>query len=135
MKQLYRAISVFAVILPVFLLIACPGGGGPATITLSGDVACTQPVTVTGTVTTVGTDLHISATVKCAGVGVAGVTLNGTLPVATGNIQTSWGPTDSNGTATTTLDISSVAIVPARFHVIVKDNDGNVVKDEPITIQ
>ena len=135
MKQLSIAITVFAVLLPVFLLTGCPGGG-TATITLSGDVTCTPPVTVTGTVTNQSNvTLNISATVKCSGTGVAGVMLDGTLPVATGDINHSWGPTNSSGTATTTLNISSVANVPAYFHVIVKDRDGNVVKDEPITIQ
>ncbi len=132
MKQLYHAIAVFVVLLPVFLLAGCDS----ATITLSGDVVCTKPVTVTGTVTNQhNVDLDISATVKCAGTGVAGVMLDGTLPVATGDINHSWGPTDADGTATTTLDIRNVANVPASFHVIVKDKDGNVVKDEPITIQ
>lgn len=136
MKKIYCTVAAFAVLTAAFLLTACPGGGGPATITLSGDVTCTPPVTVSGTVQNVsGTTLHISATVKCSGTGIAGVMLNGTLPVATGNINHSWGPTDGNGTATTTLDISNVPVVPTSFHVIVKDKDGNVVKDEPITIQ
>ena len=131
MKQQYRCIAVFAVLLPVFLLTGCS-----ATITLEGDVACTEPVTVTGTVTNQSNiTLDISATVKCAGAGIAGVTLNGTLPVATGDINHSWGPTDGNGTATTTLNVANVAVLPANFHVIVKKSNGDVVKDQPITIQ
>jgi hypothetical protein len=135
MKHIVHAVAIFAVPLLSFVLVACPGSG-PATITLSGDVTCTPPVTVTGSVTNVGnTTLHISATVKCSGTGVAGVMLDGTLPLATGDRHHSWGPTDGNGTATTTLDVSAVPVLPANFHVIVKDKDGNVVKDEPIAIQ
>lgn len=131
-KQQNRVIAVFAVLMPVILLSGCSS----ATITLSGDVVCTKPVTVTGTVSNhLSVQLNISATVKCAGTGIAGVTLDGTLPVATGDINHSWGPTDNTGTATTTLDISNVANVPANFHVIVKDKSGNVVLDKPITIQ
>ena len=132
MKHLYRCIAVFVVLLPVFLIAGCPS----ATITLEGDVSCTPPVTVSGSVTNQSNiTLDISATVKCAGVGIAGVTLNGTLPVATGDITHSWGPTNASGTATTTLNVAHVAVLPANFHVIVKDSSGNVVKDEPIAIQ
>lgn len=132
MKHLYRGIEFFAVLLPVFLLTGCP----TATITLSGDVVCTPPVTVTGTVTNQSNiTLNISATVKCSGTGVAGVMLDGTLPLPTGDRQHSWGPTNASGTAATTLDVSNVPLLPANFHVIVKDKDGNAVKDEPIAIQ
>jgi hypothetical protein len=61
--------------------------------------------------------------------------LNGTLPVATGDINHSWGPTDGNGTATTTLNVATVAVLPVNFHVIVKRSNGDVVADKPITIQ
>ncbi|MGD9056177.1 MAG: hypothetical protein PVJ41_11525 [Desulfobacterales bacterium] len=132
MKTPYLTTAVFAILLPAFLLMAC----GDPTITLEGDVACTPPVTVTGTVTNFqNVDLNISATVKCNGNGVAGVYFNGTLPVATGNINHRWGPTNNAGTATTTLDIRNVANVPTSFKVIVKDKDGNVVKEKDITIQ
>lgn len=132
MKTPYLSMAVLAILLPTFLLIAC----GDPTITLEGDVACTPPVTVTGTVTNQSNiTLHISATVKCNGNGVSGVYFNGRLPVATGDLTKRWGPTDGNGTAVTTLDISNVANLAPNFHVIVKDKDGNVVKDEAIQIQ
>lgn len=119
----------------IFLLAGCPGPTGPVTITLSGDVACQEPVTVSGNVTQSGTDLLISATVKCNGTGVAGVMLDGVLPVATGNITTRWGPTDGSGTATTSLDASAVAVMPTSFKVIVKDASGNTVTDKDVPIQ
>lgn len=133
--------TTVVLLMATLVLAGCPngggGGGGAVTVTLSGDVSCTQPVNVTGTVTNVSNvSLHISATVTCAGTGVAGVMLDGRLPNATGvDLTHNWGPTDGNGTATTSLDVSSFPSLPANFHVIVKDADGNVVKDAPISIQ
>lgn len=135
MRSSRRSIALVPVLAGTLLLAGCPNGGSTATVTLSGDVVCTRPVSVTGTATNVNNaTLNISATVTCAGTGVAGIMLDGRLPLPTGDRTHSWGPTNAAGTATTSINISSV-VVGTYFHVIVKDVDGNVVQDTQVTIQ